>query len=378
MQDFSADLLRGSVSSIMNALLLFALAKPKYSKCVTSCVIACVFLVDILTSVYFYVNHDLTTLAKFDVFLFAGLIIILKPFVKDGIFPWVFNCITAMNLFVIIVFISYHLCDFFPYPYYSNSIIRLLLYIVIIGLFSKFVSPFYQQVMENWKMYLLLVISIFLNFMYYILSSNDIEEMLTEKFTPMLLLIFMCGLIYITIFYVQQKSIANYLLRQEKQHYKELAYMDTLTGVQNRHGYESYLSNILKQSYNSFCIGIYDVNDLKAVNDSLGHEVGDKIIFDASRIICTAFKNSTVFRVGGDEFVSVSINGSEKEIETQHNEMLRLLKDYNSASPYPVDLNIAFGYALQCAPFSVDQLFAEADSNMYRNKMSMKIEQTGA
>lgn len=377
MQDFSADLLRGTVSGIMNALLLFVLAKPKYSKCVTTCVIACVFLVDILTSVYFYTNNDLTALAKFDILLFAGLIIILKPFVKDGIFPWIFNCLTAMNIFVIIVFISYNLCDFFPYPYYSNSIIRLILYSVIIGLFYKFVSPFYQQVMENWKMYLLLVISMFLNFMYYILSSDDIEEMLTDKFIPISLLILMCVLIYITIFYFQQKSIANYFLRKEKQRYQELAYMDTLTGVQNRNGYESYISNMLKMSYDSFCIGIYDVNNLKAANDSLGHEVGDRLIADASRIICTAFKSSAVFRIGGDEFVSVSINASEKEIEIQHNEMLCLLKEYNSMSPYNIDLNIAFGYALQGTPFSFDKLFAEADSNMYTNKMSMKNTQTG-
>lgn len=53
MQDFSVDLFRGTVSSIMNVLLLFILAKPKYSKRITICVITCVFIVEILTSVYF-------------------------------------------------------------------------------------------------------------------------------------------------------------------------------------------------------------------------------------------------------------------------------------------------------------------------------------
>lgn len=377
MQDFGADLLRGSVSSIMNALLLFVLAKPKYSKHVTICVIACVFLVDILTSIYFYLNNDLTSLAKFDIILFLGLIFFLKPFVKDGIFQWIFNCLTAMNIAVIIVFLSYHLCDFFPYPYYSNSIIRLLLYCLIIGLFRKFVYPFYQQVMENWKVYFLLVMTMFLNFMYYIVSSDDIEEMLTDKFIPLLLLTFMCLLIYITIFYFQQKSIANYILREEKQHYQKLAYIDTLTGVQNRNGYESYIANMLKMSYDSLCVGIYDVNNLKVANDTLGHEVGDKLISDASRIICAAFKNSAIFRIGGDEFASVSINISENEIEIQHNEMLCLLKEYNNRSPYNLDLGLAFGHAFQSAHVSFDELFAKADSNMYKNKMSMKNARLG-
>ena len=372
MQDFSVDLFRGTVSSIMNVLLLFILAKPKYSKRITICVITCVFLIDILTSVYFYINNDLTSLAKFNVFLFASHIIVLKPFVKNGFIPWIFNCLTAINIFFMIVFISYHLCDFFPYPYYSNTIIRFMLYSLIIGLFYKFVSPFYQQIMEYWKMYLVLVISMFLNFMYYILSTDDIEEMLTDKFMPLSLLILLSVLIYITIFYFQQKSITYYLIRKEQQHYKELAYLDTLTGVQNRNGYERYMSEMLKMSHDSFCIGIYDINNLKAANDSLGHEVGDKLISDASRIICKAFKNSAIFRIGGDEFVSVSPNVSEKEIEIQHNEMLHLLKEYNIINPYNIDLDIAFGYTLQSAPFSVDKLFAEADSNMYRNKMSMK------
>lgn len=372
MQDFSADLLRGTVTSIMNTLMLFVLAKPKYSKHFTAFIILFVFLADLFTSIYFYSTNNLTALAKFDILLFFGTMIFLKPFVQDRIFPWIFNCITTMNICFIVVFISYHLCDFFPYPFYSNTFIRIMLYSIIIGLFYRYVSPFYQQVMENWKIYLLLVIIIFLNFAYYILSADDIEQMLTYQFTPMLLLIFLCILVYLSIFYFQQKLIANYILRMEKQHFQELAYLDPLTGVQNRLGYESYLSNIQRMSCENFCIGIYDINDLKAANDSLGHETGDMLIADASRIICKAFKSSAVFRIGGDEFVSVSINSSENEVEAQYNEMLCLVKQRNSMNPHPIDLSIAFGYSLQSSPFSIEKLFSEADRNMYKNKNSMK------
>lgn len=372
MEDFGADLLRGSVSSIMNAVLLFVFSKPKYSKKVIVSVITGIFLVEIMTSVYFYSINDLTSLARFDVFLFLSFVIILKPFVKQGIFPWVFNNLTVMNLFVVIVFISYHLADFFPYPYYSNTMIRLVLYCLIIRLFLKYVSPFYHQVMENWKIYFFLVLSMFLNFVYYIISADDIEQMLSDQFVPIILLILMCSLIYITIFYFQQKSIANYILREEQQHYKMLAYMDTLTGVLNRNGYESYIENKLKTNYDSFCIGIYDINNLKVVNDSFGHEAGDKLISDASRIISKAFRSSTIFRIGGDEFVSVSINVAEGEIETQYHEMLCLLAEYNNVSNTNIAMDIAFGYAIDNYPVSVDELFAKADSNMYANKIKIK------
>lgn len=372
MHDFSADLLRGCVSSIMNAALLFVLARPKYSRRINIFALVCVLLVNILMSIYFYCINDLTSLAKASIFIYLGLIIFMKPLIKDGIFQWMFNCLTAMNIFIMIVFISYHLAGFFPYPPYFNSIIRILLYVLIIGMFCKFVSPFYQKVMENWRIYFFLVLSMSLNFIYYIVSTDDIVSMLSDKFMPMLLLTIMCIFLYITIFYFQHKSIASYLLQEEKQHYKDLAYMDTLTGVLNRNGYENYTANKLQMSYDNFIIGVFDINNLKVVNDSLGHEIGDTFIFEASRIICTAFRNSTIFRIGGDEFVSVSINMLDNDIETQHREMLDLLCEYNSKSSYPIDLGIAFGYALQDAPVSVEELFTKADRNMYVNKMDMK------
>ena len=52
--------------------------------------------------------------------------------------------------------------------------------------------------------------------------------------------------------------------------------------------------------------------------------------------------------------------------------MLDLLNNYNNKNPYPLDLGIAFGYAMQDAPASVEEIFAKADRNMYINKMDMK------
>lgn len=51
-----------------------------------------------------------------------------------------------------------------------------------------------------------------------------------------------------------------------------------------------------------FAIAVFDLNNLKDINDRLGHEVGDQYIKNACRVICDSFKHSPVFRVGGDEF----------------------------------------------------------------------------
>ena len=55
-----------------------------------------------------------------------------------------------------------------------------------------------------------------------------------------------------------------------------------------------------------FAIVIMDVNDLKKVNDSAGHQAGDQYLIDACGIICRIFKQSPVFRVGGDEFAVIA------------------------------------------------------------------------
>ena len=56
-----------------------------------------------------------------------------------------------------------------------------------------------------------------------------------------------------------------------------------------------------------FAVAVCDVNGLKAINDTLGHQAGDKLIREASMLICNTFKHSPVYRVGGDEFVVILI-----------------------------------------------------------------------
>lgn len=54
-----------------------------------------------------------------------------------------------------------------------------------------------------------------------------------------------------------------------------------------------------------FAVAVFDLNDLKKVNDTLGHEAGDQYVKDSCKFICQRFKYSPVFRIGGDEFVVI-------------------------------------------------------------------------
>ncbi len=91
---------------------------------------------------------------------------------------------------------------------------------------------------------------------------------------------------------------------------QQQANIDSMTGVRNKRAYleaEARLEYAIKETEDpKFAISIVDVNDLKYVNDKFGHQAGDQHIRNACRIVCTTFKRSPVFRVGGDEFCVIS------------------------------------------------------------------------
>ena len=88
----------------------------------------------------------------------------------------------------------------------------------------------------------------------------------------------------------------------------EVMRRDPLTNVNNRIAYddkEKYFQSEINMGTNpDFAIAMFDVNNLKLINDSKGHDAGDSYLIRACRLICDVFKHSPVYRMGGDEFVA--------------------------------------------------------------------------
>ncbi|MCR5656764.1 MAG: GGDEF domain-containing protein, partial [Butyrivibrio sp.] len=103
-------------------------------------------------------------------------------------------------------------------------------------------------------------------------------------------------------------------MKMQADRFNELANRDALTGIRNKTAYnreiESMDWNLKTGMLENFGIAMIDLNFLKKINDSFGHEKGDLAIQKLSRIICTIFAHSPVFRIGGDEFV-VILKGSD-------------------------------------------------------------------
>ncbi len=157
---------------------------------------------------------------------------------------------------------------------------------------------------------------------------------------------------------------------------ERMARLDDLTGVRNKKAFKEYVETIdkkIKSGTNDFAFGVImcDMNDLKHINDTRGHNFGDEAIQRTSRMICNAFIHSPVFRVGGDEFVVV-ISGRDYE---RRDYLLKKLREETITNGRtrtgPV---VATGLAVYepGTDDSFSKVFERADHFMYENKKDLK------
>lgn len=169
-------------------------------------------------------------------------------------------------------------------------------------------------------------------------------------------------------------------VRQEEEYGRRLAQarieanIDALTGVKNRNAYRVYEDRLNAQIEMNrapdFAICILDVNDLKKVNDNEGHKAGDQFIRDACRIICTTFKRSPVFRVGGDEFCVLSQGEDYARID----ELVGIMNAHNEEAVKNGGIVIALGMSRYEQDNKVARVYERADQKMYENKSKLKEE----
>lgn len=165
----------------------------------------------------------------------------------------------------------------------------------------------------------------------------------------------------------KEAEFANLLAHAQRE-----ANVDALTGVKNRHAYleaEEQIDRALAEHRaEQFAVVILDVNDLKQVNDTLGHHAGDEHIRNACKIICDIFKHSPVFRLGGDEFAVIAQGADYQSIE----DLIERMSVHNKEATRTGGIVIACGMAKYKDDGSVAPVFERADQNMYVNKSNLK------
>lgn len=186
----------------------------------------------------------------------------------------------------------------------------------------------------------------------------------------MLLFIILCGI---------SSQMTTYRLIKQGMKYdivSTLAYRDGLTGLGNRTAYLEYLDACIKNHLPQLGIVFLDINNLKYVNDHLGHDMGDILIKEASRIINGSFgRYGKSYRIGGDEFCilidATSLDSVYHDAKEQFEEMM---ENANTNNPNHLEIRIAHGFSI-CKELSeekIDAAIKQADEAMYLDKARLK------
>lgn len=151
---------------------------------------------------------------------------------------------------------------------------------------------------------------------------------------------------------------------------EESSGIDPLTGLLNRRRFEKEKVNLAGSLYLPLSVIVGDVNRLKYVNDTYGHNVGDLML----RVVAQVFselcpEHGSVYRIGGDEYVmllpNTTFEQAERIIETCRDVLARIKR-------YPFPISMAMGSATrQDLSEGVDELIQHADSAMYKRKGTM-------
>ena len=163
-------------------------------------------------------------------------------------------------------------------------------------------------------------------------------------------------------------------LKVESDKYKALSSTDTLTGVANRGGFTKKLELINNGNNHQllgYAVMVLDIDHFKSINDEHGHFVGDDILKEFAERVSTFIRAEDSFaRWGGEEFIILArlkTLGSEYILAEK---IRSKIEDSNFGADKSIKITVSIGVAVSKAGDSFDELFKQADSNLYTAKRS--------
>lgn len=154
----------------------------------------------------------------------------------------------------------------------------------------------------------------------------------------------------------------------------EEAELDALTYLKNRRSFESDLHKIPKGEFPRYSVAMFDLNNLKMMNDQYGHGVGDCYIINGSEVIRDMFGDvGEIYRIGGDEFCLISDSLSEEVFEQKRKKMCDRLDSLQGAYVKGA-MQIASGFAKysRSVDLNLQDTIGRADKRMYQCKRQQK------
>jgi len=172
-------------------------------------------------------------------------------------------------------------------------------------------------------------------------------------------------------------------VRKEREHLrvlnveKELARRDELTGIKNKTAFielEKSIQENLEKGVDDmqFAIVVCDLNDLKKINDTMGHKAGDDYLVSSAKLLCDIFDHSPVFRIGGDEF-AIFLSGADFALRKQLIDRLHKITLENMGKHEGPVIAVGMAEYDPAGDSDVNEIFDRADHVMYEDKRSLKM-----
>jgi diguanylate cyclase (GGDEF)-like protein/PAS domain S-box-containing protein len=159
---------------------------------------------------------------------------------------------------------------------------------------------------------------------------------------------------------------------------RDLSLVDELTKVYNRRGFLTVSEQQMKVAHRTrkeMTLFYLDLDDLKKINDSFGHEAGDAALVEAVEALRDTFRDSDIIaRLGGDEFVVLAIDVADGRASALDRRLRERLEDRNGreGTAFPVSFSVGVARYDPDRSCSLQELIAQADRMMYQQKSSKK------
>jgi len=170
----------------------------------------------------------------------------------------------------------------------------------------------------------------------------------------------------------------NEIKRMEEK-LRNLSLTDALTGLYNRRGFFTLVEQLLKlskrQKTGTFML-YADVDNLKDINDTFGHQEGDLALIEIANILKKNFRESDIIaRIGGDEFVAIPVGTAGDTIEIITARLQKSFEIYNEERncSYKLSLSVGTAYYDPERPCSIDELLIQGDKLMYERKRQTRV-----
>lgn len=272
---------------------------------------------------------------------------------KRSLFPWLFIGNTVFQIVAafqgwMIVIDDQHWYSHGPlYPVYMAFYV-----LIIINLFAKTISygkSFRKQ--NKTSLYATIILVFF---------GIAMQEVFGGYRVAYLAAAFGSAFLFIHYNEFSQLKLDDALMEQ-----KVLISRDALTGAFSRFAYNDAVRESIPKD---FVVFLLDINGLKPVNDSMGHEAGDELICGAAACIQETFgPNGRVFRIGGDEFAVLAAMPRE-QIQAALTSLKQKTDSWSGERVKTLSLSTGYALAQEHEDCSIEELVKEADKAMYEQK----------